>query len=192
MSRPLRLDHAGAVWHVTSRGNERREIFGHDEDRERFLAIEVSPVRSAVDVASMPQPDNRDNESLVLNLVDNPVVAGSEAVKLVSAGKRFDTRRPWMIDETADVSGGFALFGLWKALKLLEGRWEELDTVSLQRPSRFLIFSQEILSDSSRSLFFASSRSIRSSISSMNLRSSTGTSATTSLPRRFRMIRSLP
>ncbi len=39
MSRPLRLDHAGAIWHVTSRGNERREIFRDDEDRERFLTI---------------------------------------------------------------------------------------------------------------------------------------------------------
>src|SRR6266496_6859983 len=39
MARPLRLDHAGAVWHVTSRGNERREIFRDDEDRERFLRI---------------------------------------------------------------------------------------------------------------------------------------------------------
>jgi putative transposase len=39
MARPLRLDHAGAVWHVTSRGNERREIFRDDEDRKRFLAI---------------------------------------------------------------------------------------------------------------------------------------------------------
>jgi len=37
MARPLRLDHAGGVWHVTSRGNERREIFREDEDRERFL-----------------------------------------------------------------------------------------------------------------------------------------------------------
>jgi len=34
MARPLRLDHAGGIWHVTSRGNERREIFREDEDRE--------------------------------------------------------------------------------------------------------------------------------------------------------------
>ena len=33
------MDHAGAFWHVTSRGNERREIFRGDEDRKRFLAI---------------------------------------------------------------------------------------------------------------------------------------------------------
>ena len=39
MSRPLRLDHGGAIWHVTSRGNERREIFRDERDRERFLEI---------------------------------------------------------------------------------------------------------------------------------------------------------
>lgn len=39
MARPLRLDHAGAIWHVTSRGNERCEIFRDDQDRERFLAV---------------------------------------------------------------------------------------------------------------------------------------------------------
>ncbi len=37
MSRPLRLDHAGAVWHVTSRGNEKREIFRDADDRRAFL-----------------------------------------------------------------------------------------------------------------------------------------------------------
>ena len=39
MSRPLRPELPGAVWHVTSRGNERRDVFRHDRDRERFLAI---------------------------------------------------------------------------------------------------------------------------------------------------------
>lgn len=39
MSRPLRLDHAGALWHVTSRGNERREVFVDDEDRREFLSL---------------------------------------------------------------------------------------------------------------------------------------------------------
>jgi len=38
MSRPLRLEHPGALWHVTSRGNERRDIFRNDEDREVFLS----------------------------------------------------------------------------------------------------------------------------------------------------------
>ena len=39
MSRPLRLEYPGAVWHVTSRGNERKAIFADDADRIRFLDI---------------------------------------------------------------------------------------------------------------------------------------------------------
>ncbi|HYN41204.1 MAG TPA: transposase [Thermoanaerobaculia bacterium] len=39
MSRPLRLDHAGALWHVTSRGSERREVFADDDDRREFLQL---------------------------------------------------------------------------------------------------------------------------------------------------------
>ena len=39
MSRPLRLEYPGAVWHVTCRGNERRDVFRDDADRGRFLDI---------------------------------------------------------------------------------------------------------------------------------------------------------
>ena len=39
MSRPLRPEFPDAVWHVTCRGNERREVFRDDGDRERFLSI---------------------------------------------------------------------------------------------------------------------------------------------------------
>jgi putative transposase len=39
MSRPLRLDHAGALWHVTSRGNERKDIFRDDVDRLRWMDL---------------------------------------------------------------------------------------------------------------------------------------------------------
>lgn len=39
MARPLRNEFPGATYHVTSRGNERRDIFYCDEDRERFLAL---------------------------------------------------------------------------------------------------------------------------------------------------------
>lgn len=39
MSRPLRFEYPGAVWHVTCRGNERREVFRDDGDRECFLAV---------------------------------------------------------------------------------------------------------------------------------------------------------
>lgn len=37
MTRPLRIEHAGAVYHVTSRGNERKAVFRTDQDRIRFL-----------------------------------------------------------------------------------------------------------------------------------------------------------
>lgn len=38
MARPLRIEFAGAVYHVTARGNERKPIYRCDADRHRFLA----------------------------------------------------------------------------------------------------------------------------------------------------------
>jgi len=37
MVRPLRIEYPGAVYHVTSRGNERKSIFKDNQDRETFL-----------------------------------------------------------------------------------------------------------------------------------------------------------
>jgi putative transposase len=37
MARPLRIEYPGAIYHVTSRGNEKRPIFRDDEDRYTFL-----------------------------------------------------------------------------------------------------------------------------------------------------------
>ena len=39
MSRPLRVEYPGAVYHVTSRGNARQKIFWGDLDRELFLSL---------------------------------------------------------------------------------------------------------------------------------------------------------
>src|SRR5574342_189369 len=39
MSRPLRLQYAGAVYHLTSRGNARQKIFLDDTDRSKFLGV---------------------------------------------------------------------------------------------------------------------------------------------------------
>jgi putative transposase len=39
MARALRVQFEGAIYHVTSRGNERRDIFRTDRDRQRFLEI---------------------------------------------------------------------------------------------------------------------------------------------------------
>jgi putative transposase len=38
MARPLRIEYPGAYYYITARGNERREIFLNDQDREKFLS----------------------------------------------------------------------------------------------------------------------------------------------------------
>jgi len=39
VSRLLRPEIPGAIWHITSRGNELHSVFVDDEDRERLLAL---------------------------------------------------------------------------------------------------------------------------------------------------------
>lgn len=39
MARPLRIEYPGAFYHVTCRGNERKEIFRDDSDRHRFISF---------------------------------------------------------------------------------------------------------------------------------------------------------
>ena len=39
MARPLRIEYPGAVYHVTSRGNEKKPVFKDDTDRGNFLNI---------------------------------------------------------------------------------------------------------------------------------------------------------
>jgi putative transposase len=39
MARPLRIEFAGALYHVTSRGNRRETIYEDDADRETFLDV---------------------------------------------------------------------------------------------------------------------------------------------------------
>jgi putative transposase len=39
MARPLRIEFDGALYHVTSRGDRREDIFEDDEDRRRFLNL---------------------------------------------------------------------------------------------------------------------------------------------------------
>lgn len=39
MARPIRLEFPGAIYHVTTRGNEGDDIFVDDEDRQQFLTV---------------------------------------------------------------------------------------------------------------------------------------------------------
>jgi putative transposase len=45
MARPLRIEFPNALYHVTSRGNERRSIFRSDRDRKAFLGFLASAIR---------------------------------------------------------------------------------------------------------------------------------------------------
>jgi putative transposase len=46
MARPLRIEYPDAFYHVTARGNERKDIYRDERDRERFLAyLETAVVR---------------------------------------------------------------------------------------------------------------------------------------------------
>jgi len=39
MARPLRIQYPGALYHITSRGNERKKVYLDDSDRKKFLEI---------------------------------------------------------------------------------------------------------------------------------------------------------
>ncbi|EXJ13486.1 hypothetical protein D779_3651 [Imhoffiella purpurea] len=39
MARPLRIEFAGALYHITSRGDRREPIYEDDDDREAFLRV---------------------------------------------------------------------------------------------------------------------------------------------------------
>lgn len=39
MSRPLRLEYAGALYHITSRGDRREAIYEDDNDRNAFISV---------------------------------------------------------------------------------------------------------------------------------------------------------
>jgi hypothetical protein len=39
MARPLRIEFAGALYHVTARGNAQSAIYADDADRQQFLAL---------------------------------------------------------------------------------------------------------------------------------------------------------
>ncbi len=39
MARPLRIEYPGAVYHITSRGNEKKAVYRDDQDRKNFLSM---------------------------------------------------------------------------------------------------------------------------------------------------------
>lgn len=39
MARPLRIEFAGALYHVTARGNAQQDIYADDSDRQHFMTL---------------------------------------------------------------------------------------------------------------------------------------------------------
>lgn len=68
MIRPLWLEYEGAVYHVTSRGNAREDIFRDDEDLARFLEILGDGLRAG----ALLEPDGFVKQLRSL-LKENPV-----------------------------------------------------------------------------------------------------------------------
>jgi hypothetical protein len=72
MARPLRIEFAGALYHLTSRGNERRNIFRSDRDRRAFLAfLGVAAKRFGWSVTAWVLIEKRVRRSCSECLIDN-------------------------------------------------------------------------------------------------------------------------
>ena len=39
MARPILIEYSGAIYHITSRGNDKNNIFHDDVDRKKFLEL---------------------------------------------------------------------------------------------------------------------------------------------------------
>ena len=69
--RPLRLEHPGAVGHITSRGNNRSDIYLGDEDHLMFLDI-FAEVTGRDELGA----DAVDARSLTCGEFESPLAAG--------------------------------------------------------------------------------------------------------------------
>jgi REP element-mobilizing transposase RayT len=75
MSRQLRLEYPGAIYHVTNRGNQRNKIFRNDGDRELFLsALEEACRKTGWQVHAFCLMDNHFH--LVVETPEGNLVAG--------------------------------------------------------------------------------------------------------------------
>ena len=91
MSRPLRIEFAGGLYHVTSRGDGREAIFLGEEDRRLFLGVlsEVVPDFNwaCILVSSLNQPVRKGEDQLVgCTAESNKAVVSVEGGGLVVLG----------------------------------------------------------------------------------------------------------
>lgn len=91
MPRPLRLDHPGAWFHVTARGNERQPIYLDDADRLKFLSL-LARARSRFDLVCHAYCLMGNHYHLIVESVTGRL---SRAMQYVngSFGRHFNERR---------------------------------------------------------------------------------------------------
>lgn len=91
MARPLRIEYAGAFYHVIQRGNERKEIFKSDQDREKFLKyIEIVSQRYNVKIHTYCIMDNHFH--LILETIEPNLTKAMHALN-TSYTVYFNTKR---------------------------------------------------------------------------------------------------
>ncbi len=56
MSRPLRIEFPGAIYHVTSRGDRRESIFEDDDDRRALLGVVAHGLERFDEAQRGPRP----------------------------------------------------------------------------------------------------------------------------------------
>jgi len=73
MTRPLRIEFAGAVYHITSRGNAKQAIFLHEKDFANFLSDITRPAPKYI-------PGKLKKEKLVLDWWKKQQASGRNGV----------------------------------------------------------------------------------------------------------------
>ena len=98
MARPIRLEFAGALYHVTSRGDRREAIYEDDADRERFLAVLADVVSNDIQFHALRRhPDLRTS-----GLAGGSVMGGCECCFEISesVASPFDIENVSLVQKT--------------------------------------------------------------------------------------------
>ncbi len=91
MSRPLRIEYKGAFYHITARGNEKKNIFKNEKDHEKFLLyLEASVQRYGAVIHAYCLMDNHYHL-----LIETPLANLSEIMRYINGSYTtyFNTKR---------------------------------------------------------------------------------------------------
>ena len=86
MSRLLRLEYPGAVYHITSRGNERKSIFKSDADAPAFPPFSPCPPKVCIRFLNQSNVSNAGRRRRQLNSFSNGKIS-SESWRIYPCGR---------------------------------------------------------------------------------------------------------